>query len=163
MDEKDGWVEILRSKMPSHTIINASVSGETSAGGLRRLPALLEQHAIDTLFIELGGNDGLRAYSPQDLKQNLTKMIELAQQKNIHVVISQIHTPPNYGPRYAKKFAQVYHQIAAETGITLIPFFMEQIAPYPELMLRDGIHPNKKAQPKIAEILYPSLSQALGR
>ncbi|ACJ28697.1 Arylesterase [Shewanella piezotolerans WP3] len=160
MPENEGWVHLLRKKMPDHTIINGSVSGETSAGGLRRLPALLDSASPEVLLIELGGNDGLRGFPPKQLKNNLTKIIELAQDKQIKVLLSEIMVPPNYGPRYASQISSVYKELAAEHDITLMPFFMELIITDSTLMQRDGIHPNAKAQPQIAEFMQPWLQQA---
>ena len=147
--------------MPKHTIINGSVSGETSAGGLRRLPALLDSAEPELLLIELGGNDGLRGFPPKQLKNNLTKMIELAQTKQIKVLLSEIMVPPNYGPRYASQIRSVYLELAQEHDVTLMPFFMESIVTDSTLMQRDGIHPNAKAQPQIAEFMQPWFQQAL--
>lgn len=160
MPENEGWVHLLRNKMPDHTIINGSVSGETSAGGLRRLPALLDSASPEVLLIELGGNDGLRGFPPKQLKKNLTKIIELAQDKQIKVLLSEIMVPPNYGPRYASQISTVYKELAIEHDITLMPFFMELIVTDSTLMQRDGIHPNAKAQPQIAEFMQPWLLQA---
>ncbi|ABZ77161.1 Arylesterase [Shewanella halifaxensis HAW-EB4] len=161
MPEDQGWVQLLREKMPDHSIINGSVSGETSAGGLRRLPALLESAQPELLLIELGGNDGLRGFPPKQLKTNLTKIIELAKAQQVTILLSEIMVPPNYGPRYASQISTVYKELATEHEVTLMPFFMEQIAIDPSLMQRDGIHPNQKAQPAIAEFMLPWLKQAL--
>ncbi len=161
LNEKDGWVEGLRKALPEHTLVNGSVSGETSAGGLRRLPALLDSAAPDIVLIELGGNDGLRGFPPQQLQNNLTKMIALAKQSGAQVMLSEVMVPPNYGPRYEKAFMNVYQTLAQDSEVTLIPFFMKEIAPHPELMQRDGIHPNKQAQPKITEFMLPYVEKAL--
>jgi len=161
VDEDKGWVNLLRAKLPEHEIINGSVSGETTAGGLRRLPALLESAKPELILIELGGNDGLRGFTPQQLKENLTKIITLSQAKDVEVLLSEIMVPPNYGPRYASMFSQVYKDLASEHQITLLPFFMTQIATKPELMQRDGIHPNAEAQGDIAEFILPWVKNAL--
>lgn len=161
VDEDKGWVNLLRAKLPEHEIINGSVSGETTAGGLRRLPALLESAKPQLILIELGGNDGLRGFTPQQLKENLTKIITLSQAKDVEVLLSEIMVPPNYGPRYASMFSQVYKDLASEHEITLLPFFMTQIATKPELMQRDGIHPNAEAQGDIAEFILPWVKNAL--
>ena len=157
MDENLGWVAKLQKQMPEHKIINASVSGETTAGGLRRLPALLESAKPDVVFIELGGNDGMRGFSPKKLKSNLTNLIQLSKDSGAKVLVSEVMVPPNYGPRYGKSFAKVYADIAQDASIKVIPFFMTEIAVHPELMQRDGIHPNEKAQKKIAEFVKPFL------
>lgn len=157
MTQEQGWVSILNKQLAStkanFTIINASVSGETTSGGLARLPGLLAEKKVDHLIIELGGNDGLRGYNPKAIKHNLLQMIEIANTHNIPVSIMQIKITPNYGPRYNKMFEQVFQDVAKETSATLLPFFMEQVALDPELMMKDGIHPNEKAQPIIAEYM----------
>nr|WP_112353267.1 arylesterase [Shewanella benthica] len=161
IDEDKGWVNLLRAKLPEHEIINGSVSGETTAGGLRRLPALLESGKPKLVLIELGGNDGLRGFTAQQLKENLTKIIILVKETHAKVLLSEIMVPPNYGPRYAQMFADVYNQLAKEHEITLMPFFMKDIAIYPELMQRDRIHPNAQAQMQIADFVQPWVTQIL--
>ncbi|WP_299788802.1 arylesterase [uncultured Shewanella sp.] len=161
VDEDKGWVNLLRAKLPEHEIINGSVSGETTAGGLRRLPALLESAKPELILIELGGNDGLRGFTPQQLKENLTKIITLSQANDVEVLLSEVMVPPNYGPRYASMFSQVYKDLASDHNVTLMPFFMTQIATKPELMQRDGIHPNTLAQADIAEFVLPWVKDAL--
>ena len=161
MDESKGWVNLLRQEMPDHEIINGSVSGETTAGGLRRLPSLLDSAQPDVLLIELGGNDGLRGFNPAELKSNLTKIITLGQQAGATVLLTEIMVPPNYGPRYSQVFNRVYHQLADEYDLALIPFFMTDIAPHAELMQRDGIHPNERAQKQITHWMQPWISSAI--
>ncbi|MDF0535126.1 arylesterase [Shewanella yunxiaonensis] len=161
VDESKGWVEGLRKALPEHTIINGSVSGETTAGGLRRLPGLLQSSHPDVVLIELGGNDGLRGFSPRELKNNLSRIIDLSRQSDAEVLLSQVMVPPNYGPRYEKAFTAVYDELAKQESVTLIPFFMTKIAPHPELMQRDGIHPNEQAQPQITSFMLPWVKQAL--
>jgi acyl-CoA thioesterase I len=161
MAENLGWVAKLREKLPEHRIVNASVSGETSAGGLRRLPALLDSVAPKLLLVELGANDGLRGFSPNALKNNLTKIIILAKASGAKVLLSEVMVPPNYGHRYSQQFNAVYHELAKDHHIDLIPFFMQEIAPYPELMQADGLHPNEAAQAKISEWMLPWLTKAL--
>jgi acyl-CoA thioesterase-1 len=161
MAEDQGWVQLLRDKLPNAHIINGSVSGETTAGGLRRLPSLLGSSQPDLIIIALGGNDGLRGFPPDKLKSNLTKIIELSQQHGAKVLLTEIMVPPNYGPRYASSFTQAYHQLAEEYAIKLIPFFMQDIAIDKTLMQRDGIHPNEQAQPMITQWMLPWITQAL--
>ncbi|MCL1122405.1 arylesterase [Shewanella seohaensis] len=161
MSEQVGWVALLQKNLPEHEFTNGSVSGETTAGGLRRLPALLDSVAPDLVVVELGGNDGLRGFPPTQLKNNLIQIITLAKNSGAKVLLTEIMVPPNYGPRYTQKFTQVYQQIAKDEEIALIPFFMQDIAPHPELMQRDGIHPNEKAQEKIATWMQPWIEKAL--
>ncbi|WP_405127351.1 arylesterase [Shewanella donghaensis] len=161
MSEEQGWVQLLRNDLTEHQIINGSVSGETTAGGLRRLPNLLASSDIDLVVIELGGNDGLRGFPPNKLKSNLTKIIELSQDNGAQVLLTEIMVPPNYGPRYTNMFNSVYHELSDQFDITLVPFFMLEIAPNPELMQRDGIHPNQDAQPQITQWMSPWIKDAL--
>ncbi|SGZ07235.1 arylesterase [Moritella viscosa] len=162
MTQSEGWVTLLNQQLVKqnapYNIINASISGETTAGGLSRLPGILAKQSIDALIIELGGNDGLRGFSPKLIKKNLTKMVELAHAQNIPVYLMNIRIPPNYGPRYSKMFTDVFTQVGSEKDITVLPFFMEQIAIDPSLMQNDGIHPNRTAQPKIADIMSKQLA-----
>ncbi len=157
MEQDKGWVHLLQNQYPELTITNGSVSGETSAGGARRLPALLESTQPKLVFIELGGNDGLRGFPPKQLKVNLTKMIEISEQAGAQVLLSEVMVPPNYGPRYAKMFTDVYQELAKEHPITLMPFFMKEIAIHPHLMQADGIHPNEAAQQQIVDFVAPWL------
>ena len=153
MKENQGWVfrlnQSLQQQNAAYTLVNASISGETTGGGLTRLPKILSKQKFDYLLIELGGNDGLRGFPPRLIKNNLLQIISLAQQKNIKVLLMEIKIPPNYGARYNKLFNQTFTQVATQSGITLLPFFMEAIAIKPELMQADGIHPNVNAQPII--------------
>lgn len=161
IDEQQAWVQLLAKELPQHQIINGSVSGETTAGGLRRLPSLLNSSQVDLVVIELGGNDGLRGFPPLELKSNLTKIIRLAKDKGIKVLLTEINVPPNYGPRYSKTFTEVYHGLAQSENIPLAPFFMTEIAIDKALMQRDGIHPNEKAQAKITQWMKPWIIEAL--
>ncbi len=163
MKPEQGWVSLLNNQLAeqnaNYFIHNASISGETTTGGLARLPNILANETIDYLLIELGGNDGLRGYSPKLIKNNLLQMIKLAQDKNIPVALMQIKITPNYGPRYNQMFEQVFVDVANEAAVPLLPFFVEQVATNSTLMLPDGIHPNAKAQPIIAEFMDKQLQQ----
>ena len=162
MEEKQGWVHLLNEQLIANNtpykIINASVSGETTAGGLSRLEGVLKENSVDHLIIELGGNDGLRGYPPKSIKKNLLQMINIAKQKDIPVSLMKIKITPNYGARYLKMFEAVFDEVAKETNSTLLPFFMEQVALDPDLMQQDGIHPNIKAQPIIAKYVEKQLT-----
>ncbi len=165
MKPTEGWVHLLNQKLnqknQAYTIINASVSGETTSGGLSRLAGILAHEKVDHLLIELGGNDGLRGYSPTLIKNNLLQMVKLAQDKNIKVSMIKIKITPNYGPRYNKMFEQVFEDVAKECNITLLPFFMEAVAVDKTLMQADGIHPNVQAQPIIAEYVEKQLQDIM--
>lgn len=155
MPQAQGWVNLLQKMLPQHQIINASVSGETTAGGLQRLPALLNDIKPDLIFIELGGNDGLRGFPIKQLTQNVTSMVQLAQASGTKVLLSEVMVPPNYGPRYAKQFNQVFQKISDKESVVLVPFFMTQIATNSSLMQADGIHPNTDAQAHIQRFMQP--------
>ncbi|EHR42180.1 arylesterase [Alishewanella jeotgali] len=158
LQEHEGWPALLAAKSPVQ-LVNASISGETTGGGLARLPALLQQHQPRWVLIELGGNDGLRGFDPQLIANNLQQMIELAKQHNAQPLLMQIRIPPNYGPRYVARFTDIYPQLAAAHQIPLWPFFMDEIAIRPELMMPDGIHPNAQAQPLIRDLMLPLVQQ----
>ncbi len=162
---EEGWVALAEDALAARglpvTAINASISGETSAGGRRRLPALLEAHAPDAVVIELGGNDALRGYPIAQLRENLTAMAEAALNSGAEVLLLPMEIPPNYGPRYRGAFRDSFRVIAAATGADLGPFPLEAVATNPALMQPDGIHPTAEAQPLIVETLLPALEAAL--
>ena len=161
LSQEQTWVAELdrrwNSSHPDINIINASISGETTRGGLSRLESVLERHQPDALFIELGGNDGLRGFDLNTVRSNLKQMIDKAQQQGVKVALSQVMVPPNYGQRFAEQFRQVFKEVAEEEGVKLVPFFMEQRATNPDNVQNDGIHPTAEAQPKIADFLEPYL------
>ncbi len=165
MQQNEGWVHLLNQQLTEqnapYEIVNASISGETTTGGLSRLESILNKTKVDHLLIELGGNDGLRGFPPKLIKNNLLQMIDIAQSKNIPVSMFSIKIPPNYGPRYTKMFEEVFSTVANEKSIKLIPFFVEFVAVKPDLMQADGIHPNAKAQPIIADIVREDLRKLL--
>lgn len=167
MSQKESWVGILQERWsashPDITLVNASISGDTTQGALNRLNGVLKTHTPDAVFVELGGNDGLRGFTPQTIESNLRQIIERLQADDIEVAVSQIRIPPNYGARYSNMFADIFPTVTQSTDTLLIPFFMEQIAIKPELMQNDGIHPNREAQDDIADIMEPHLLDLLGR
>lgn len=158
LQESQGWPALLAQKTEI-TLVNASISGETTAGGLARLPALLAQHQPTWVMIELGGNDGLRGFNPTLISSQLQHIIRLVKQHNAVPILMQIRIPPNYGPRYVQQFTDIYPALAAQEAIQLWPFFMDEIAVKPELMMQDGIHPNAQAQPLIRDFMYKLVSQ----
>ncbi|MGR6757089.1 arylesterase [Aeromonas veronii] len=167
MQVEQSWPALLNQKWleegGKHTLLNASISGETTQGALARLPALLKEHKPDWLLIELGGNDGLRGFAPTITRQNLASMIALAKAQQTRVVLTQIQLPRNYGARYLRQFEQIFPELAQANDLPLLPFFMDDIALRPELMMNDGIHPTPAAQPqirdKVARFMEPLLSQ----
>ncbi|MDN7123485.1 arylesterase [Pseudidiomarina terrestris] len=167
MSQQQSWVGVLQQRWqqthPSIELINASISGDTTQGALNRLEGIIKTHQPDAVFVELGGNDGLRGFTPTTIKSNLLQIINRLQEENIKVAVSQIIIPPNYGRRYSDMFADIFPELATSTDTLLIPFFMEQIATKPELMQNDGIHPNEDAQDDIADIMEPHLLKLLSR
>ncbi|WP_421270115.1 arylesterase [Aeromonas veronii] len=167
MQVEQSWPALLNQKWQEeggkHTLLNASISGETTQGALARLPALLKEHKPDWLLIELGGNDGLRGFAPTITRQNLASMIALAKEQQTRVVLTQIQLPRNYGARYLRQFEQIFPELAQANDLPLLPFFMDDIALRPELMMNDGIHPTPAAQPqirdKVARFMEPLFSQ----
>ena len=167
MQAEQSWPALLNEKWQQqggeHKLINASISGETTQGGLARLPALLEEHKPDWVLIELGGNDGLRGFAPAITRANLTKMVALAKASQTKTVLTQIQLPRNYGARYLQQFEQIFPELAQANGLPLMPFFLDDIVLRPELMMNDGIHPTAAAQPQIrdrvARFIEPLLTQ----
>lgn len=160
--QQEGWVSLLQKtwrdeKIPID-VVNAAVSGETTDGGLARLPRLLEQHAPSHVLIELGGNDGLQGHSISKIKDNLTSLVTMAKASGADVFIQQMQIPSNYGRRYTELFSNSFTHIAQQQGIRSIPFFLEDIALNPSLMQADGIHPNAAAQPMIADFMFIKLT-----
>jgi len=142
-------------------VVNASISGDTTAGGLARLDPLLDEHAPEVVILELGGNDGLRGQSPVQLKQNLARMVRKSQEAGAKVLILGMRLPPNYGQRYTTAFAEVFPKVAQETGAALVPFVLEGAAGVPSMMQGDGVHPTAEAQPVLLENVWPALKPLL--
>ena len=161
MDTDKQWSEelqkILIKEKIGLTIINKSLSGETTGGGLSRLKKIIDNSKPSYILIELGGNDALRGYPPAKIKNNIEEMINLSIKKGVKVLLMQIRILPNYGRRYQTSFESLYKEVSEENNIPLIPFMLNDIALNKELMLDDGIHPNETAQPLIAEFLYTNL------
>lgn len=165
MDTRQGWVALLEKRLDEqgfdHQVVNASISGDTSAGGAARLPALLAEHQPELVIIELGGNDGLRGQPPAQLQQNLAAMVQASQQKGAQVLILGMQLPPNYGQRYTTAFAAVFPQVAGEFSVPLVPFVLEGVGGVPEMMQADGIHPTAEAQSRLLENVWPTLKPLL--
>jgi acyl-CoA thioesterase-1 len=160
-----GWVERLNQKLvetdAGYRVRNASISGDTTSGGLTRLPAALEKHQPAVVVIELGSNDALRGLSLDMTQDNLTKMIELAKQANAQVLLIGMQIPPNYGPTYTKAFHQMFQELANKHNTALVPFLLEDIATDRNYFQDDGIHPNESAQPILAEHVWSYLAPML--
>ncbi|MCQ3030779.1 arylesterase [Pseudomonas syringae] len=165
LDTRIGWVALLEQRMKQEgftdKVINASISGDTSAGGRARLPALLAEHKPELVILELGGNDGLRGQQPNQLQQNLASMIDSSRDAGAKVLLLGMQIPPNYGPRYTNAFKEVYTNLAAEKKVPLVPFFLEGVGGVPELMQADGLHPAANAQQKLLENVWPTLKPLL--
>ncbi|MFH8133731.1 multifunctional acyl-CoA thioesterase I/protease I/lysophospholipase L1 [Pantoea osteomyelitidis] len=159
MAATDAWPSLLDKKWQQQPkVVNASISGDTAGQGLARLPALLKQHQPQWVLIELGGNDGLRGFPPQNIEQDLRKIIADVRAANARPLLMQIRLPANYGRRYTELFSEIYPKLAQQYGIPLVPFFMEQVYLKPEWMQQDGIHPNPAAQPWIAALMAQELA-----
>lgn len=163
--EEQGWVNLLRQRIRQqdlpYRVVNGSVSGETSSGGLARLPAMLESYQPDLVILELGGNDGLRGLPVSNLKANLLAMVEMIKVSGARVLLAGIQIPPNYGPRYTEPFYQMFGDIAEQENLALVPFLIDGIPQQPRLMQSDGIHPRAEAQAMILDNVWPTLEPLL--
>lgn len=165
IDPARGWVSLLEAKLRtagySHRVVNASISGETTAGGLARLPRALQVNRPALVILELGGNDGLRALPITAMRDNLARMIRLCKESRAQVLLLGIRMPANYGPRFTSEFAAVYSGLARETGVPTVPFLLEGVATQAGLMQADGIHPNEQGQPVMLANVWPVLQKTL--
>ena len=165
MEKESQWSESLKSLLSDKgfkiSVHNRSVSGETTGGGLTRISRILDELKPTFLLLELGGNDALRGYPPKKIYENLDKMIQASKERGIDVFLMQIRILPNYGKRYQTQFESIYPTLSQEKEVILLPFILNDIALKKELMMSDGIHPNKDAQPLIAEIVFNSLKPHL--
>ena len=165
INQKDNWVSMLQSKFDndgtSIKLINSSVSGDTTSGGLQRLKRDLQKFDPDYVLIELGGNDALRGYPIKRIKDNLQTMIALIKNNNSKSLLMQIRIPPNYGQKYTLAFERIYLELASSEEVYFLPFMLENIGLNPDLMQPDGIHPNAKAQPLIAKDMKKNLDSLL--
>ena len=161
------WVAELRDRLVNegygYEVVNASIAGDTSSGGLARLPRLLEAKAPAIVVLELGGNDGLRGQPVDTLRANLARMIELCREHDARVVLAGMQIPPNYGPAYTRAFAAVYPELAAKFDLPLVDFLLDGVALHPELMQADSIHPNAAGQRIVFDNVWPVLSKVLSK
>jgi len=166
IERHTGWVQLLQTRLREtgypHKVVNASVSGDTTRNGLTRLPQALKQHRPDIVIIELGGNDGLRGLSLEELGQNLEQMIQLAKQNNARVLLCSLRIPPNLGPVYGSKFLEIFHDVARRHHVNHLDYLLGGVADNPVYMQDDGIHPNEKGQPLILENVWVKLAPMLG-
>ncbi|MBX9912855.1 MAG: arylesterase [Pseudomonadaceae bacterium] len=165
LDTRLGWVNLLQQRLTAqgldYKVVNASISGDTSAGGLARLGPLLSEHKPKLVVVELGGNDGLRGLPPAQMQQNLASIIGQSQAGGARVLLLGMQLPANYGARYNQLFTQVYVQLAASEKVALVPFFLEGVGGVPLLMQGDGIHPAAAGQPRMLDNLWPQLQPLL--
>lgn len=164
---ESGWVQLLQARLRSsgypHRVINGSVSGETTAGGLARLPPALERHQPKIVLIELGGNDGLRGLPLAQLRANLTRMAELSRNAGAQPVLFEMRIPTNYGPAYADGFFNSFAEVAREQKAPLVPFFLTDLLNRPGMFQEDGIHPTIEAQSHMLDAAWPVLEPLLRR
>jgi acyl-CoA thioesterase-1 len=162
---EQGWVGMLRAKLKDegygYEVVNASVTGETTAGGLARLPRALALHHPRVVILELGGNDGLRALPIDQMRSNLGKMVDLSVDSGAQVLLLGMRIPPNYGPEFTEKFFTVFADVARDKKAPLVPFLLNDIALSPNLMQADGVHPNELGQPKLLDNVWPRLRPLL--
>ncbi len=165
MPVEQGWVALLEQRLqdlrPGIRLENASISGETTSGGLARLPALLERHQPDLVILELGANDGLRGTPLSVLERNLEALVTRSQAAGAQVLLLGMRLPPNYGQRYADAFARTFVTVAERYQLAAHPFFLDGVGGNPALTQADGLHPNREAQPRLLENVWPLISRWL--
>ncbi|MCB1645224.1 MAG: arylesterase [Pseudomonadales bacterium] len=165
MEVEQGWVHLLAQHLgslsPDYNVINASVSGETTGGGLVRLPKALDIHQPDLVILELGGNDGLRGYPIDKISANLDSMVSLIKETNTPVLLIGMVLPPNYGRRYTTAFENVFSEVAARNNLPFVPFLLNGVATQESLLQRDGIHPKPEAQPMLLNDIWQALAVLL--
>ena len=165
MEVSEAWPELLQQRLNEHghayRIFNSSITGDTTQGGLARLPRLLEKHQPAIVILELGGNDGLRGLPIQVTRDNLGSMIEKSQSAGARVILAEMRIPPNYGRTYTEKFHSLYGELATRYEARLLPFLLQDIALQPGMMQSDGIHPTAAAQPLIRDAVWQVLEPML--
>jgi acyl-CoA thioesterase-1 len=162
---QQGWVSLLAQRLADegygYRVVNASVSGETTQGGLARLPRTLETHAPAIVIVELGGNDGLRGLPLEESRKNLARIVELSRAAKARVLLVGMIIPPNYGPRYGQEYREMFASLASRYSVAFVPFLLDQVALKPEWMQADGIHANAAGQPQMLENVWPKLKPLL--
>lgn len=165
ISDRQGWVSLLEDRLEDngypHAVVNASISGDTTRNALSRLEPTLERHEPDIVIVELGGNDGLRAFPVESIERNLADILDTIREDGAKIILAGIRIPSNYGPAYTEAFEAVYPALAERFDAALIPFFMEGVAANPDFMQDDGIHPNADAQPRLLDNVWPVLEPLL--
>jgi acyl-CoA thioesterase-1 len=165
MELSESWPSLLQQRLDqnghAYRVFNSSIAGDTTQGGLTRLPRVLEQHEPQIVILELGGNDGLRGLPIEVTRRNLSAMIEASQTAGARVVVAEMRIPPNYGKTYTEKFNDTYSELAGKYDLVLLPFLLQDIALDPGLMQADGIHPTAAAQPLILDRVWAVLEPLL--
>ncbi len=169
MANREGWVHLLRQRIgeqPANysadtSVVNASISGETTTGGVTRLPRLLQKHQPKLVIIELGANDGLRGTPLMIVEKNLSTLISTAKQSGADILLLGMRLPPNYGRRYTEGFYQMFARVAERHEVSFYPFFLDRVGGVSELMQTDGLHPNRRAQPILLDNIWPVLESLL--
>jgi acyl-CoA thioesterase-1 len=163
----EGWVHLLKQRLagrePAYSVINASVSGDTTEGGRARIAALLQQHQPAVVLVELGGNDGLRGLALTRTRDNLRAIVSACQEAGAKVLLVGVRLPPNYGPAFLAGFARIFQDISAQHEVALVPRILADIAEHAELMQGDGIHPTAEAQAQVLANIWPTLRQVLAQ
>lgn len=161
----EGWVSLLQQRLikqkSNYQVVNASISGETTSGGLSRFSDMLKTYKPNIVMIELGGNDGLRGLSADETYKNLNAMIQQAKKNKVKVLLLGMKIPPNYGFKYSQQFSENYQILAKKHEVPRVPFFLEGVAGNPNLIQADGIHPTAKAQPQLLENVWPTMIEML--
>ncbi len=167
LKKSQGWVALLQKKLAAqhyqYTVINASMSGETTSGGLSRISNTLTKTKPNIIIIELGANDGLRGLPVKEMKANLDAIITQSKKINAKVLLIGMKIPPNYGLQYTEAFSQTYPQLSQQHQVALVPFMLDNIAAKPTLIQDDGLHPNALAQPILLDNIWPTLQPLLSR
>jgi len=162
---ESAWVSRLEDRLRArgypHAVVNAGISGDTTRGGLSRLPAALERHQPSVVIIALGGNDGLRGLSLQAMRANLAEMVRLSRDAGARPLLAGVRLPPNYGPAYRERFREVFASLSVSLDVPLVPKIMAGVAERPELMLDDGIHPNAAGHARILDNVWPVVEPLL--
>ena len=165
MEISQSWPSLLQDRLDqdghAYRVFNSSITGDTTLGGLSRLPRLLEKHRPAIVLLELGGNDGMRGLPIEETRKNLSSMIEQSQAAGAIVILAEMRIPPNYGMTYTEKFNQTYTLLTSKYGVTLLPFLLADVALEPGLMQADGIHPGVEAQPLILDKVWLVLAPLL--